>query len=119
MALMPESSKIGHFNLLEEIGHGGMGTIHRAFDPTLNREVAIKVLKDNLARDPQFLDEFLNEARNAAAISHPNIVQIHFVGEDNCQYYIVMELLKGRTLREIIEKDGPMDEERGVQMAIH
>ena len=116
MALSP---KLGHFKLLEEIGHGGMGTIFRAFDPTLNREVAIKVLRENLASDPKFLNDFLAEARNAAAISHPNIVQVHFVGEEAGQYYIVMELLKGRTLRDITEKDGPMDEERALDLMLN
>lgn len=115
---MAISSKLGHFNLLEEIAHGGMGTVYRAFDPTLNREVAIKVLRENLASDPKFLKDFLQEARSAAAISHPNIVQVYFVGEEAGQYYIVMELLKGRTLREIIEKDGPLSEERALEIAI-
>ncbi len=115
---MPDSSKLGHFNLLEEIAHGGMGTIYRAFDPTLNREVAIKVLRGDLAHDPKFLNDFLQEARSAAAISHPHIVQIYFVGEEKSQYYIVMELLQGRTIREIIEQDGPIPEERALQLTI-
>ncbi len=111
--------KLGHFNLLEEIGHGGMSTVYRAFDPTLNREVAIKVLREDLARDPKFTTDFLREARSAAAISHPHIVQVHFVGEEGGQDYIVIELLKGRTLREIIEKDGPLDEERALEIALN
>jgi serine/threonine protein kinase len=115
---MPDSSKLGHFNLLEEIAHGGMGTVYRAFDPTLNREVAIKVLREDLAHDPKFLNDFLQEARSAAAISHPHIVQIYFVGEEQAEYYIVMELLQGRTLREIIEKDGPIPEERALELTI-
>ncbi len=115
---MALSSKLGHFNVLEEIAHGGMGTVYRAFDPTLNREVAIKVLRENLATDPKFLDDFLQEARSAAAISHPHIVQVYFVGEESAQYYIVMELLQGRTLREIIEQDGPMAEERALELTI-
>jgi serine/threonine protein kinase len=115
---MALSSKLGHFNLLEEIGHGGMGTVFRAFDPTLNREVAIKVLRENLAHDPKFLNDFLEEARTAASISHPHIVQIYFVGEESAQYYIVMELLKGQTMREIVEKQGPMNEERALDLAI-
>ena len=115
---MPDPSKLGHFNLLEEIAHGGMGTVYRAFDPTLNREVAIKVLRRELAHDPKFLNDFLQEARFAAAISHPHIVQIYFVGEEKAQYYIVMELLKGWTLREIIERDGPLPEERALELAI-
>src|SRR2546426_6620608 len=115
---MALTSKLGHFNLLEEIGHGGMGTIYRAFDPSLNREVAIKVLRGDLASDPKFLSDFLAEARAAAAINHPHIVQIHFVGEEQGSYYIVMELLKGLTLREIIEQDGPLSEERALEIVI-
>lgn len=115
---MPISQKLGHFNLLEEIGRGGMGSVFRAFDPTLNREVAIKVLREDLSRDPKFLEDFLQEARAAASISHPHIVQIHFVGEEAGQYYIVMELVHGRSLREIIEKDGPLNEERAVDIAL-
>jgi serine/threonine protein kinase len=115
---MPVGSKLGHFNLLEEIAHGGMGTVYRAFDSTLNREVAIKVLRDRLARDPKFLDEFLREARSAAAINHAHIVQVYFVGSEDGDYYIVMELLKGRTMRQIVEQDGAMDEERALELAI-
>jgi serine/threonine protein kinase len=115
---MSVSQKLGHFNLLEEVGKGGMGSVFRAFDPTLNREVAIKVLRDDLASDPKFVDDFLQEARAAASISHPHIVQIFFVGEEAGQYYIVMELMRGRSLREIIEKDGPLNEERGLDLGI-
>ncbi len=115
---MAIGSKLGHFNLLEEVGKGGMGSVYRAFDPTLNREVAIKVLREDLARDPKFVDDFLQEARAAASISHPHIVQIYFVGAEAGQYYIVMELLRGRTLREIIETEGPLNEERALDIAI-
>lgn len=115
---MAETPKLGHFDLLEELAHGGMGTVYRAFDPTLNREVAIKVLREQFAKDPKFLEEFLREARTAAAISHPHIVQVHFVGDHEGRYYIVMELLKGRTLRAIKEQDGPLTEERALEMAM-
>src|ERR1700693_1397501 len=115
---MPIGQKLGHFNLIEEIGRGGMGSVFRAFDPTLNREVGIKVLREELAYNQKFLVYMLQEARSAAAISHPHIVQIYFVGEDAGQYYIVMELVSGRTLREIIEKDGPLNEERALEITI-
>lgn len=115
---MPRRAQLGHFVLREEIAHGGMGTIFRAFDPTLNREVAIKVLREDLAADPKFVEEFLREARNAAAISHPHIVQVHFVGEQEGEYYIVLELLEGRNLRDIIEKDGPIPEEQALDYTI-
>lgn len=115
---MANLTQLGHFNVLEEIAHGGMGNVFRGFDPTLNREVAIKVLKESLSKDPKFLQDFLAEARIAAAISHPHIVQIYFVGEEAGQYYIVMELLKGHTLREIMEAEGTLGEERALDLAI-
>jgi len=117
-AHLAPSSTLGHFNLLEEIGRGGMGLVFRAFDPTLNREVAIKILREDLASNPQCVAEFLGEARIVAGISHPHIVQIYSIGEDRGQSYIVMELLKGRTLREVIEKEGPLGEERALDLAI-
>jgi len=103
---VPSGLNLGHFQLLEEIGHGGMGAVYRGFDPTLNREVAIKVLRADLAHDAQFVTDLLREARSAAAVSHAHVVQVHFVGEESGQYFIAMELLKGCTLRQILEQDG-------------
>ena len=88
--------------------------VYRALDETLNREVAVKVLRPGTASG----DEFLREARAAAAISHPHITQIHLVSEDAGQHFIVMELLRGRTLREIIDTTGPLDEETALQIGI-
>ncbi|MGD0016419.1 MAG: protein kinase [Verrucomicrobiia bacterium] len=118
MIEMSVPPQLSYFKLQEEIGRGGMGSVWRALDPTLNREVAIKVLRDEIARDPKFVADFLQEARNAAAISHPHIVQVHLVGDYGGQYYIVMELLRGRSLREILDKDGQLDEERALDIAI-
>jgi serine/threonine protein kinase len=110
--------QLGYFKLLEEIGRGGMGSVWRALDPTLNREVAIKVLREEMARDPKFMADFLQEARNAAAISHPHIAQVYLVGDAGGQYYIVMELLRGRSLRQILEAGGALDEERALDIII-
>jgi outer membrane biosynthesis protein TonB len=115
---MGGENHLGHFNLLQEIGRGGMGSVWRAFDPTLNRDVAVKILNPDLAGDAQFVTEFLQEARNAAAISHPHIVQVHLVDEQNGQYYIVMELLEGRSLLAVRETEGPLAEERALDIAI-
>lgn len=109
---------LGHFNLLEAIGEGGMGIVYRAFDPTLNREVAIKVLRDDVASDPHIRAEFLREARNAAGCTHPNIVQVYLVGEQDGQYFLVMELLKGQTLTQVIDGNGPLNEEQALEIAI-
>ena len=114
---MLHAQQLGHFTLLEEIGHGGMGTVCKALDLSLNRHVAIKLLSEEFASNPEFVASFLREARNAAAVSHPHIVQVHFVGEADGQVYVVMELLHGRTLADIIKKDGPLDEEQALQIA--
>jgi len=116
------SVKLGHFELLEQIGKGGMAAVFKAYDPSLNRTVAIKLLDEELAReDPQFVESFIHEAQTAAAINHPNIVQIYFVGEEKGNYYIAMELLEGRSLDEIIKEEGPQSEETvlkiGIQLA--
>ena len=110
--------KLAHFELLEEIGHGGLGIVFRAYDPSLNRNVAIKVLKDDFAQDPVFLETFLREARNAAAISHPHIAQVHFVGEHEGTYYRVMELVNGRSLEDLVRTDGPLPEAKALRVAI-
>jgi len=110
--------KLAHFDLLEEIGHGGLGVVFRAFDPSLNRHVAIKVLKEEFAQDPKFVEDFLRESQNAAAVSHPHIAQIHFVGEADENRYMVMELVPGRSLEQIVQQDGPMPETKALQVAI-
>ena len=114
------SIKLGHFELREQIGKGGMAAVFRAYDPSLNREVAIKLLDEDLAQqDPQYVENFIAEAKCAAGIApHPNIVQIYFVGEENGNYYIAMELLKGEPLDELIQKNGPMDEERVLRIGL-
>jgi len=112
------SVKLGHFELHDQIGQGGMGTVFRAFDPSLNRHVAIKLLDEDLAQDNKFVEEFIREAQNAAAISHPHIVQIYFVGEHDGNYYLVMELLTGRSLSSIVEQDGPLPEAMALRVAI-
>ena len=107
--------KLGHFELLEQIGKGGMATVFLAYDPSLDRKVAIKLLDEDLAhQDQQFVESFIREARITAGINHPNIVQIYFVGEEDGNYYIAMELLEGRSLHEIIKKEGPLDESRAL-----
>ncbi len=110
--------KLGHFELRDQIGEGGMGTVFKAFDPSLQRDVAIKLLDGNLAQDPTFVADFIREAQHAAAISHPHIVQIYFVGEDAGSFYIVMELLTGRSLACIFEQDGPLSEPLALSIAL-
>src|SRR5713226_6312698 len=90
---------LGPYEILAPLGAGGMGEVYRARDPRLNREVAIKVLPERLANDPQALARFESEAKAVAALSHPNILAIHDFGKDRGVSYAVTELLEGETLR--------------------
>jgi serine/threonine-protein kinase len=95
---------LGKYHILEEIGHGSMGAVYRGYDTVLQRRVAVKVLAPHLAREKDFVERFLREARTAARLKHPNIVTIHDVGEQEDNYYIVMELLEGETLAQIVAR---------------
>jgi len=110
-------SRLGHFELLEPLGRGGIGAVYRAWDSSLNRQVALKILNRNLAaNDPQFLQYFIREAQSAAGLKHPNIVQVYFAGEDAGEYYIAMELLEGQSLANRLER-GPMEEKMVLRIA--
>jgi len=98
----------GRYRLLELLGQGGMATIYRARDAQLERDVAVKLLRSELGRDPDFLARFRDEARAAASLSHPNIVAVHDFGEDESGPYIVMELVEGQDLASIIRETGAL-----------
>ncbi len=108
------------YEILQEAGNGGMATVYKAKDHVLNRFVAVKVLKDEYTTDADFIKRFNTEAQSAASLSHPNIVSIFDVGheEENNLYYIVMELIKGKTLKEIITKDGALSWKWAVNIAM-
>jgi Tol biopolymer transport system component len=99
MAVTP-GSRVGSFEIRELIGAGGMGEVYKAHDPRLGRDVAIKVIPASFAADPDRLRRFEQEARAAAALTHPNILAVHDVGTHQAAPYIVSELLRGMTLRE-------------------
>ncbi|MFZ0120796.1 MAG: Stk1 family PASTA domain-containing Ser/Thr kinase [Pseudonocardiaceae bacterium] len=107
------------YELGETLGYGGMSEVHRGRDVRLDRDVAVKVLRADLARDPQFQHRFRREAQNAAALNHPAIVAVYDTGETESDYgplpYIVMEYVEGRTLRDIVKTEGPMDEQRAME----
>ena len=96
------------YEVLEEVGVGGMATVYKAKDKTLNRNVAVKVLKDEFAKDQEFIKRFQIEAQSAAALSHPNIVSIYDVAKDGDVNYIVMELIVGKTLKTTSKKMTPL-----------
>ena len=106
MALTP-GTRLGPYEILNPLGAGGMGEVYRARDTRLDREVAIKVLPAQLSSDPERLSRFEREARSASALNHPNVVTIYDVGQEGSTFYIAMELIEGRTLRELVA-DGPL-----------
>ncbi len=101
----PEGQAFGRYRLRGELGKGGMGVVYRAWDPTLAREVALKVLRGGeLAADEEIL-RFEREARSAARLRHPNIIAVHEVGVEDGRHYFTMDLVEGKSLREVLEKD--------------
>ncbi len=108
------------YEILEEVGLGGMATVYKAKDHVLNRLVAVKVLKDEFTTDTEFIKRFNTEAQAAASLSHPNIVSIYDVGheDENNLYYIVMELVQGKTLKEIINSEGILSWKWAVNIAM-
>jgi len=94
------------YEIIEKIGNGGMAMVFKAKDQILNRFVAVKILRDEFTTDEEFIKRFSIEAQSAASITHPNIVSVYDVGNEGNLYFIVMELIKGKTLKEIIIEEG-------------
>jgi len=109
-------TKLGPYEILTPLGAGGMGEVYRARDTRLGREIAVKVLPDELAADRERLMRFEQEARAASALNHPNILTVYDVGSESGRSFIAMELVEGRSLREILE-DGPMPVRKGLDLA--
>jgi serine/threonine protein kinase len=96
--------RVGQYEIRGRLGKGGMASVYRAYQPNLDREVAIKVIADQFANDPSFVERFRREARSIARLRHPNILTIYDFGEEGNNLYIVMELIEGQTLKE--EQEG-------------
>ena len=96
------------YQIIRTIGEGGMANVYLAYDPILDRNVAVKILRGDLATDEKFVRRFQREAMNASSLTHPNIVEMYDVGEDNGNYFIVMEYVDGKTLKSLIKKRGKL-----------
>jgi len=112
----------GRYRLIDRIGTGGMSVVYRGQDQSLGRIVAIKILHENLTDDEGFLRRFQQEAHAAANLSHPNIVTVHDIGQDGNRYYIVMEYVDGRTLKQLIrlqnQQGRPLDIDYALDLGI-
>ena len=107
------------YEIIKKIGNGGMATVYKATDKILKRQVAVKILRDEFTTDEEFIRRFEVEAQSAARLTHPNIVSIYDVGVDGNLHFIVMELIQGKTLKEIIvEEQGPLPWKWSVNVAI-
>jgi serine/threonine protein kinase len=108
----------GRYRIERELGHGGMASVYLAHDEELERRVAVKILAAHLASEPGFYERFTREARMAARLSHPNIVQVFDAGEEDDRPFIVMEYVPGRTLAEEVRDPGKLEPARVVDLAL-
>ncbi len=106
--------QLAGYRVLRKLGQGGMATVYKAHEDSLNRVVALKVIGLHLSESAQFIERFKREAQAAAQLSHPNIVQVYAIGEENGVHFFAMEYVKGRSLREIIEGEGFLTAGRAV-----
>jgi serine/threonine protein kinase len=114
---LTQGQQLGHYRIDDKIGQGGMGSVYRATDTRLDREVAIKVLPGEVTADVERRQRFRQEAQLAAAFNHPNIATVHDVGEQDGVTYIVMELVRGESLRSLV-RDEPLDIARAIDIAL-
>jgi serine/threonine protein kinase len=94
--------KFGHYEVVSELGRGGMGVVYKAWEPSLNRHVAIKALGEHLLGDEGLIERFTREAKSMAAINHPNVIQVYYIGKEEKQPYFAMEFIEGESLDELL-----------------
>jgi serine/threonine protein kinase len=117
IAMLSVGTQLGHYRIVAPLGAGGMGEVYRAWDPRLEREVAIKVLPEQFAQDVERVARFDREARAVAALAHPNILAIHDCGTAHGRSFAVMELLEGEPLRSRLRK-APLPWRKALEMGV-
>lgn len=113
---LPE--RIGHYRVVSELGRGGMGVVYKAHEESLNRHVALKVLGEHLAAEDDAVERFVREARSAARLNHPNIVQIYAISEDAGRHFFAMEYVAGRSLQQVLRAEGRLEAERAARLVV-
>src|SRR6478672_8508187 len=108
----------GRYRVLGRLGVGGMATVYLAEDSSLGRKVALKVMAERYSEDGEFVERFRREAQAAARLNHPNIIAVYDRGEADGRPYIAMEYLQGRTLKQVIQAEGPLPPERAIAIAM-
>jgi eukaryotic-like serine/threonine-protein kinase len=108
--------QLGHYDIVAELGRGGMGVVYKGYETSLNRYVAIKVLADSLAHDQSVKERFLREARSMAALNDPHIIQIYFIGDDDGQTYFVMEFVDGESLGSVLKRESKLKPEQAAKI---
>jgi eukaryotic-like serine/threonine-protein kinase len=109
---------IDDFAIVQLVGQGGMGNVYLAHQFSLDRQVALKILKSKYLEDPKFKEEFINEARSVASLNHPNIIRAFKVGFEDGRLFFAMEFVEGQNLNDILKQEGAIDQERVIDIAI-
>ena len=109
-------TQLGHYDIVSELGRGGMGVVYKGYETSLNRYVAIKVLAESLAHDASVKERFLREARSMASLNDPHIIQIYFIGDDLGQTYFVMEFVDGESLGSVLKRESKLKPEQAAKI---
>lgn len=110
--------RIGHYSIISELGRGGMGVVYKAHEESLNRFVALKVLGQHLSEDESYVERFKREAQSAAALNHPNIVQVYSIDDFDGRHCFAMEYVQGTSIQQMIKARGPMDPTTAAQLIL-
>src|ERR1700749_1087646 len=106
--------RLGDFEITEVAGAGGMGVVYKARQQSLDRDVALKVIRDEIAAEPEYRDRFLREAKLAASVDHPNVVTVYDVGDEDGRLFLVMQWIDGTDLRQLLDSSGRLTPKRAV-----